>query len=263
MGEAVVEEVEGAVAQFVVTRVLHDLLAAAGPGEIDVQHFADAGRRAIGHHHQPVGQEKRLVDVVGDHQHGALLGVPDRKELLLQLLLGDRIEGAERFIEDQHLRPDRQGPGDRHPLLHAPGDLGDLLVGRFGEPHHRQVLQGDLALLGFRQVGVYRIDRQMHVLVSRHPGQQGVALEHHHPVGAWLGDRLTLQQHLAGAGGGEAEHHVEQGGFATAGMADHADEFPLGHLQVDVLQHGIGPARCGVDLAELLKAQQGRGVACA
>ena len=35
-----------------------------------------------------------LVDVVDDHQHLALRGVPDLEQLLLQLLLGDGIEGA-------------------------------------------------------------------------------------------------------------------------------------------------------------------------
>ena len=198
---------------------------------------------------------------MGDHQHRAFLGVPDLEQLLLELLLGDRIQRTEGLIKDQHLGPDRQGAGNRHTLFHAPGDLGDHLVARRAQTHHLQMLEGDLLLGMLGQLWLHRIDRQVDILIGREPGQQGIALKHHHAVGPWLFDRPTLQQHAATAGGGETRHHVEQGALATAGMANHTDEFTLLNLQVHVFENGVRATRRFIHLAELLKTQQGRGLA--
>ena len=43
--------------------------AAARPVERDVENLGDAGAVAA-HHHDPVGQRQRLVDVVGDQHQG-------------------------------------------------------------------------------------------------------------------------------------------------------------------------------------------------
>ena len=162
--------------------------------------LADCGGRSIGHHHDPVGEEKGLIDVVGDHQHRGLLFPPDRQQFLLKLFLGDRIEGAERFIEHQHRWIDRQRPGDRHPLLHPSGDLAGSLIGCVAQVHHLQVVVYHPAAGGRVQFGPCCLDSQFHVLAHAFPGQQRIVLEDHHPVRSRAFDRLTSQEHLASAG---------------------------------------------------------------
>ena len=191
-----------------------------------------------------------------DHQHGGFLFPPDRQQFLLQLLLGDRIEGAERFIEHQHRWIHRQRPGDRHPLLHASRDLAGSLIGGVAQVDHLQVMVHHPAACRWVELGPCCLDSEFHVLAHALPGQQGIVLEHHHPVRSRAFDRLTSQKHLASAGPQKARNHVEQGAFAAAGVADHTKEFPLVHLQIDVPQ-GLIAAPPGLeDLADLLELQE-------
>ena len=49
--------------------------------------------------------------------------LPQVDELLLQPGPGERVEGAEGLVEQQHPGLDGEGPGDGGALLHAAGDL--------------------------------------------------------------------------------------------------------------------------------------------
>ena len=53
----------------------------------------------------------------------------DRRNSLLQPLAGDRVEGAERLVHEQHRRVGRERPGDADPLLLAAGELARVAVG--------------------------------------------------------------------------------------------------------------------------------------
>jgi len=57
VGEAVVEEIKGLIAQFVIAGVFHDVFPAAGSLEIDGQNITNPRRRTVGHHHESVGEE--------------------------------------------------------------------------------------------------------------------------------------------------------------------------------------------------------------
>lgn len=67
---------------------------AGTPELVDREPVTDAGGGTIGRQHQTIGQNQGLIDGVRDHEHGARLGATDREQLLLQLLLGDRIKGS-------------------------------------------------------------------------------------------------------------------------------------------------------------------------
>ncbi len=69
-----------------------------------------------------VGEEHRLVDVVGDEDDGLALGLPQRQQLELQPLAGQRVERAERLVHEQDERVGGQRAGDRHALAHAARD---------------------------------------------------------------------------------------------------------------------------------------------
>src|SRR6185503_4770591 len=75
----------------------------AGPGQVDLDHFLDPSR-AGGHDHDPVGEEDRLLQVVGDEEHGLPREVVELEKMLVHDASGQRVERAERLVEEQHLR---------------------------------------------------------------------------------------------------------------------------------------------------------------
>jgi hypothetical protein len=79
-----------------------------GPVELDRQDLADRRGRAVGHHHDAVRQQHRLVDVVRDHHDRAVGASDDLQQLVLQVGACQRIERAERLVEQQHLGLHRQ-----------------------------------------------------------------------------------------------------------------------------------------------------------
>src|SRR5947209_14412723 len=56
------------------------VVAAARAGQGDVDHALDAGR-ARGHDDDAVAHVDRLVDVVGDEEHGGAAGLPEAQDL--------------------------------------------------------------------------------------------------------------------------------------------------------------------------------------
>ena len=65
----------------------------------------------------PVAQLGGLVKVVGDAHNGfAELGL-DIDELVLEALAGDRVDGAEGFVHEEHRRVGGQGAGHADALL--------------------------------------------------------------------------------------------------------------------------------------------------
>ena len=91
-----------------------------------------AAKRGAGsrrHRHDPVGQEDRLVDVVGDHQrrHAPRVGAQLR-QLLAKGVARQRVERAEGLVQEQNLGLDGKRPGDRDPLPHAARQLTGLAI---------------------------------------------------------------------------------------------------------------------------------------
>ena len=84
--------------------------------------------RPGGHDDHPLGQQNRLVHVMGDEEAGFLLLLPGFQQLGLELGPGLGIQGAEGLVHEQHLGIVGVGPGDGHPLLHAAGVATQLLV---------------------------------------------------------------------------------------------------------------------------------------
>ena len=72
----------------------------------------------------------------------------DRLELDLHLLAQLQVEGAERLVEQQHLGPVDEGPGQRDALALAAGELVGLAAAVAGQPDRSERLRGALAALG-------------------------------------------------------------------------------------------------------------------
>ena len=77
----------------------------------------------------PVGDLHGLLLVVG-HEDGGDVGlVVEPAQPGAQLLAHARVEGAERLVEQQHLRLDRQRARQGHALALAAGQLARVAVG--------------------------------------------------------------------------------------------------------------------------------------
>ena len=73
--------------------------------------------RAVSQGEEPIGEDARVLDEVGDEQHrhgAALLEIPKQSEDHVGRL---RIERRGRLVEEQDLRFEHKGSGKGHPLL--------------------------------------------------------------------------------------------------------------------------------------------------
>ncbi len=78
-------------------------------------HFAEIEERDL------IGAARGLLHVVGDDRDGEI--VLQFVDQFLDLQRADRIERAGRLIEQDHLRPHRDGARDAQPLLLAAGQV--------------------------------------------------------------------------------------------------------------------------------------------
>ena len=85
------------------------------------------------HDRDPVAHRQRLFLVVGHvDERDPDLGL-DALELDLELRAELEVEGAERLVEEQHVRPVHERAGERDPLLLAAGQLVRLALLVAGE----------------------------------------------------------------------------------------------------------------------------------
>src|SRR6266508_4526708 len=147
---------------------------------IDLRRHVELLQPALGHHTDPVGDRQRLLLVVGDEQGGDAEFLLDPADLLAQADPYLRVERRERFVEQQHLRPDRERPGERHALLLAPGELVRVLVGVRGQAYQCEQFRGLVAAPGRRLPA--QSHPELHVLRRCHVREQAVRLEHHPDV---------------------------------------------------------------------------------
>src|SRR6202012_1869765 len=88
----------------------------------------DDGGRPVTQQHHPVGEQQRLVDVMGDEQNGHLLGLPYRRQQLLHLEPGLRVQGAKWLVHQHHSWLAGQGPRQLNALAHAPRQLAGQVI---------------------------------------------------------------------------------------------------------------------------------------
>ena len=172
------------------------------------------------HHQDAVADQQRLLDRVGDEDHGEADLVPQRDQLLLHLAPGQRIERGERLVHQQHRRLHGQRAGDGDALLHAARQHVRIGVLEGAEIDLGDHLSGLLARGGARHAAVDQ-QREHDVAEHRLPRQQLVEfLEHHHAVGARPLDRLAVEPDRARHRRQKAGDRLEQRRFAAARRAE-------------------------------------------
>ena len=142
------------------------------------------------HDDDPVAQEQRLVDAVGDEHRRLALALPDLEQLLLQDPAGLLVEGTERFVEQQDPRIDRKRTRQADALLHAAGQLLRQPLLEALETNHLDELARCLQPL--LAVGAAQLQPEGDVRLDVEPRQQGEALEHDGAVRARAVDGLAV-----------------------------------------------------------------------
>src|SRR4051812_26524474 len=78
------------------------------------------------HDHNPVTQVDGLLHIVGHENHGDMLAFPQTSQFRLHMGAGDRIQCAERFVQQKHAWAIDQGSGDSDALGHAARKLAGI-----------------------------------------------------------------------------------------------------------------------------------------
>ena len=133
-----------------------------------------------------------------------------------------RVERAERFIQQQHTRLDRQRARQRHALALAAGKLRRKARLQSFQLHQRQQFADPFAdaRIGPAFLAAANTQAEGDVLAHVHMPEQGVVLEHetHAPgLHAQLRSILAAQQHAAAIGLFQSRNGAQQGGLAGPG----------------------------------------------
>ena len=101
----------------------------------------------------------------------------DPQQLGLHVLAGHLVERAERLVHQQQRRVRGEGSGDRHPLLHAAGELPREVLGELGQLDQLEHLERPRSPPG--PVPALQLERQLDVLDDAAPLEQARLLERH------------------------------------------------------------------------------------
>ncbi len=169
-------------------RVALNCLAVAWAIEIHFDGRAECRARAGTQRDDSVGQQQTLVHVVGDQHDGLAIAFPDLFDLVLQGRSRERVQRAERFVEQQHLRIHRECSRNRNSLPHSTGEFVWALVSRRREVDHRDVFLNVFTAFFIRPVREELIDSQRDVVEDVQPRQQRIVLKHDATIRAGTSD---------------------------------------------------------------------------
>ena len=199
---------------------------------------ADLFNVALVEHGDAVGQGQGFLLIVGDVDGGNAEIPLHLFQLVAQLHPQLGVQIGQGFIHADDGGARHQRAGDGHALLLAAGELADgffqLLVGKVYLPGDVPHLLVDLGLAQF-----LNFQAEGDVVVHRHGGEQGVALEHDADIPLFdrhPGNVLVVDAHRAADRLDEARNGAQCGGLAAAGRAQEGEKFAFLHVHVDVVQ---------------------------
>ena len=98
--------------------------------------------RSVAHDHDVVAELERLGEVVGDEDHRLPDLVVQPDDLVLHVPPDQRVEGAERLVQEHHLGIHRECPRQPDALLLTPGQLVRVRVEVWLQPDQRRPSRG-------------------------------------------------------------------------------------------------------------------------
>ena len=194
------------------------------------------------HHDDPIGDEDRLGDAVRDQQDRRRGALPEPQQLQVEPLAAQRIERAERLVEEQHLGLEREGAGERDPLTRSRrrARRADCPVTPGSSDDEVLELGQALRAAGGRPAG--ELERVRDVVGGRAPRQQARLLEHQADARVGLDDRGRVQRHRAPLGCQEPGDHAQQRGLAAAVRPDEGHDPAAGDVEGHAVEDGQATA---------------------
>ena len=147
-------------------------LAVAWARDVDPDGRAQRGARTGTERDNAISQVNPFIGIIGDEHDGLLVFLPDAGDFVLQRRARERVQRAERFVEQKDLQVHRQGAGHADALAHPAGQFARPLFARRRQVHQRDVSFDMLLLLCRRPVREKLLHREVDVFVSRQPREQ-------------------------------------------------------------------------------------------
>ena len=218
--------------------------AAARGGEDIERAVAEAGTDgvdlAVEHHFRMVDQGDAVTDlldrghVVRRKEDGVPL-VAQFEYLAFEQFGIDGIETAERFVEDEQLGLVDDGDDELHLLLHALGELFELLA---PPRHDPELLEPRLdAAFGFAVAEPFELGQVDGLLADLHLLIKAALFGQVADVVDVFGARgVAVEAHLARVGRRDAVDDADEGRLAGPVGTEQAEDLPAGHLDAHLVE---------------------------
>jgi hypothetical protein len=204
---------------------------------VELARRCDLFDAAAVHHDDAVGDVHRLLLVMRDDHGGRVSLVVQPPQPDAQLLAHARVERAERLVQKEHLRVDRERAREAHALALAARQLRRVAVAEPRELDEVEQLRDALFDLGGRPATDLQAERD--VLAHRHVLERRVVLEDEADT-AFLRRHsrnvLAFEEHLASIGTLEPGDHAQQRRLAAAARAEQRRQRPRFDLDRGVVQ---------------------------
>src|SRR6185369_16886110 len=173
---------------------------------------------------------------------------------------GERVDGAEGFVHQQHVRAARERAGDGDPLLHPSRELPRIVALEAAQLDQGDEIARPPIDLGARQAPAHLEavgDVALHGLPREERAR--VLLEDVHELGRRLGHRPRIEPRLPRCRRQQAGDDLQQRRLAAARRPDDRDERAALDLQRDAAErHGRLAVRRAVRLADVCDFDVGR-----
>ena len=178
----------------------------------------------------PVRDEDRLRDAVGHEQDRGRRALPQRKELDVEALATQGVEGTERLVQQQDAGFERKGTGERHALRLTTRQLRRPVTE--DRPVERnEVREGVEPFTTAFGGPASELERVRDVVRRRAPWQQPRLLEDETDTGIRTGDRLPIERHAPGVGRQQPRDHAQERRLARAIRSDQGDDLTAADRQ--------------------------------
>ena len=201
----------------------------------------------------PVRHREPLALVMGHEDEGQAEPSVQRAKFELHLLAQVLVEGAQRFVEQDHPRLEHQRAGEGHALLLTARKLRGPAVAERAEPD--PVERGRDTLPRLRLRNPAHLEREGDVLGDGHVREERVVLEydtHATPVRRHRVDPDAVHRDPARTHRLEPGEHHQGGGLARPGRPEEAQELALHDVEVQLIDYLHGP----VGLVDAVEADE-------
>lgn len=198
--------------------------------------------------------------VVGHQHEGGAAFLVQFEQQVADALAGVAVEVAGGFVGEQHVRLGSEGPGNRHALLFAAGELARRVRQALAETDPLQqfggAFAGVFAAIEFqRQHDVFQGVEAVEQLEGLKDETHVFGTDSRALVFVEIAQALPREDDFAAAWQVEAGEQAEQGGFAGTGRADDGQAVALVQFQAEFVQDSQFTFRAGNHFAEVLRGE--------